>query len=67
MLSAVAHLCVWMPAALHLAVCCNKLEVIPYLVSLPSIDVNPVDRFGNTPLDDARREGRMDLVSVLQV
>jgi ankyrin repeat protein len=53
--------------ALHLAVCANKLEVIPYLTSLPSVDINPVDRLGNTPLDDAERENFPDIVGVLRV
>lgn len=38
-------------SALHLASCCQRLGVIEYLLSLPSIDMNPLDRFGHTPYD----------------
>lgn len=45
--------------ALHLAVCENQLSIIEYLLlTVKDIDVNPLDRLGNTPLDDAVREGR---------
>ena len=37
--------------ALHLAACCNKLSVIEYLVGIPGIKVNPLDRCCCTPLD----------------
>jgi glutaminase len=53
--------------ALHIATCFNKLEIVPYLVSVPSININPLDRFCNTPLDDARREGLPAMASILQV
>ncbi|GAB5032884.1 potassium channel skor-like [Nannochloropsis oceanica] len=52
--------------ALHMATCYNRLSVIEYLVSIPSINVNPLDRLGQTPLDDAKREGLPAIVNILQ-
>ncbi len=52
--------------ALHLATCFNRLSVIEYLVSLPTIQVNPLDRLGNTPLDDALREKLPAIANILQ-
>ncbi|TFJ86293.1 hypothetical protein NSK_002501 [Nannochloropsis salina CCMP1776] len=52
--------------ALHMATCYNRLSVIEYLVSLPSINLNPLDRLVNTPLDDAEREGQGAIVKILQ-
>lgn len=40
--------------------------MIEYLVSLPAINVNPLDRLGNTPLDDAAREGLPAIASILE-
>lgn len=54
------------PTALHLATCFNRLSVIEYLVSLPAIQVNPLDRLGNTPLDDAEREGLPAIANILE-
>lgn len=38
---------------LHLAVSCKSSSVLDYLISLPEIELSPVDRMGNTPLWDA--------------
>ena len=45
--------------ALHLACSCNQLAVVDFLLKgcKGSVDVNPCDRLGNTPLDDCIREG----------
>ncbi|GMH51011.1 hypothetical protein TrST_g8567 [Triparma strigata] len=44
--------------ALHLACSCNQLAVVDFLLKecKNSVDVNPIDRLGNTPLDDCERE-----------
>ena len=47
--------------ALHLAASNGNLEVVSYLLRWPGIDVNPVDRKGGTPLDDAIRENKVVL------
>jgi hypothetical protein len=49
--------------ALHLATCNNCLEVIPFLVSLPHVDMNPLDHRGSTPLDDAVRCVHHDVIN----
>lgn len=41
--------------ALHLSACCSKLSVIELLVKVPGIDMNPLDRQANTPLDGTIR------------
>lgn len=43
--------------AIHLAASCAELGVLHALVSVPGIDINPVDRYGGTPTEDAFREG----------
>ncbi|GMH33513.1 hypothetical protein BSKO_01347 [Bryopsis sp. KO-2023] len=40
---------------LHLAAANGQLEILKYLCGIPSINVNPVDRIGGTPLQDAVR------------
>lgn len=52
--------------ALHLACCEERLAVVEYLLSLPGIEVNVVDRFGGTPLEDAIREGRHTVANLLE-
>lgn len=49
---------------LHLASSNGSLESASWLLSLPEIDVNPVDAHENTPLDDAIRHER-DVIEVL--
>lgn len=50
--------------ALHLAASEGKVAALRYLLSL-GVPVDPVDRWGNTPLDDAIRQGHDNIVSIL--
>ena len=40
---------------LHLAASCGKIAVVQYLIDVDGINMDPIDRFGGTPLDDAYR------------
>ena len=51
---------------LHLAAAEGHIEVIEYLLA-HGVDANPKDRWGYTPSDDARRHGRDQAASVLQL
>lgn len=51
--------------ALHLACSEGRLGMVEYLLSCPSVDVNVVDRFGGTPLDDTIRSGHESASIVL--
>ncbi|KAK3284500.1 hypothetical protein CYMTET_7856 [Cymbomonas tetramitiformis] len=42
--------------ALHLAASNNSVAALDFLLRVPNIDINPVDRVGGTPLGDALRE-----------
>ena len=46
---------------LHLACCENKLEIVKFLIENCGCDINVKDRWGNTPLDDAIREGHNNI------
>ena len=50
--------------ALHLAASEGRLHALRYLLQL-KVNVNPTDRWGNTPLDDALRKEHSSLVSML--
>lgn len=52
---------------LHLAASCGHSDVVDFLIRLGTVDLNPVDRFGGTPLDDAYRHGFVVVVTMLQV
>lgn len=52
--------------ALHIAAAGGHVEVVDYLLSL-GVNPRPVDRFGNTPLDEARREGHTKLAELLDL
>ena len=42
--------------ALHLAASEGHLEILQFLISSNHVkNINPIDRWGNTPLDDAYR------------
>ena len=47
--------------ALHLAASEGREEVVDYLLR-HGVDPAPVDRWGNTPLDDARRTGHLHVL-----
>jgi len=51
---------------LHLAASEGQVRVVDYLMGLPGIDVNMLDRMGGTPLDDAYRHGRTVVITMLQ-
>jgi glutaminase len=50
--------------ALHLAASEGRAEVVDFFVRR-GIDLGPVDRWGNTPLDDARRGGHDEVIALL--
>ena len=61
--------------ALHLAASENKLSLVDFLVMyhktpelrhLQPLELNPIDRMGCTPLDDAIRHGRTIVVALLR-
>jgi len=52
-------------SAMHLAASEGRLEVLQFLVGEAKAAVGPVDRWGNTPLDDARRQGHTECVEYL--
>ena len=52
--------------ALHLAACNGHLAILESLIDCPNIDVNPVDRLGGTPLEDAIREGQAAAAALLE-
>ena len=51
--------------ALHLAASNGHYNVIKYFIE-QEINLNPIDRWGGTPLDDATRENHTDIVTLLQ-
>ncbi len=52
--------------AMHLAASEGLLPVVRFLVHEASADVNPTDRWGGTPLDDAVRSKHEDVVALLK-
>ncbi len=52
-------------SALHLAASEGQLEALKYLLGL-EVDVNALDRWQNTPLDDAVRNDNQAVVSILK-
>jgi len=53
--------------ALHLASCNGCIDIINFLLKhTPSINVNPVDMMGGTPLDDANRHKQRVAITMLQ-
>ncbi|CAE7532455.1 SKOR, partial [Symbiodinium pilosum] len=51
--------------ALHLACSNGHLETCVFLLREGKVDPNPLDRFLNTPMDDAVRHGQHDVVQLL--
>ena len=51
--------------ALHLAASEGRVDVVDYFIA-QGVRRAPVDRWGNTPLDDARRGGHTQVVARLE-
>jgi len=51
---------------IHLACSEGHISIAEFLIDAGLKNVNPVDRWGNTPLDDARRGGFDNLVTYLK-
>jgi len=52
--------------ALHLAASEGQADVVEYFIA-QGAQLAPIDRWGNTPLDDARRGGHTRVVELLEV
>ncbi|KAL5259856.1 hypothetical protein ACHWQZ_G010093 [Mnemiopsis leidyi] len=52
--------------ALHLAVCGGQYDVCRFLIEKCHVDRSPVDRWDNTPLDDALKYGNQQIVTYLK-
>lgn len=50
---------------LHLAACEGQVDVIRYLID-KNIELSPIDRWGNTPLDDAIKFKNKEIASLLE-
>jgi glutaminase len=50
---------------LHLAACEGQFEVVSHLLS-KKVDLVPIDRWGNTPLDDARKFKHKEIMNLLE-
>jgi len=51
---------------IHLACSEGHISIAEFLIDAGLKNVNPIDRWGNTPLDDARRGGFDNLVTYLK-
>lgn len=51
---------------IHLAAAAGRLDAVKFLVEVAGVDVNPVDRFGGTPLTDAMRHEMTDVEAYLR-
>lgn len=52
--------------ALHVAATSNALEVVSMMCKVKSIDINPVDGYGCTPLDNARMTRSAPIAALLE-
>eukprot|EP00966_Prymnesium_polylepis_P229785 5316879-Prymnesium_polylepis.1 len=52
--------------AIHLAASEGNLEVVKFLVDEAGIDPSPEDRWGGTPLDDAKRQSHTAVMEYLK-
>ena len=52
--------------ALHQACAGNKMDCIRFLVEEVMVELEPRDRWGATPLDNAKEEGNMELIELLK-
>lgn len=53
--------------SLHLAAAKGHLEAVKYLVSLPTVNINAVDRWKNTPLQEALKYRHANIVRFLRL
>ena len=49
---------------LHLACSENQVQVVRFFLSVDGIALSPVDRWGNTPIDEARKIGAQNIVKL---
>ena len=54
-----------MRTPLHIAAVSNHLEVVRYLIESCRVNLNPIDRWGVTPLSDAKNLGNNEIVKYL--
>lgn len=52
--------------ALHVAATCGSLEVVSVMCKYESCCINPVDTFGDTPLDNARMADQRAVAALLE-
>ena len=52
--------------ALHVAATCGAVEVVSMMCKFEAVDINPVDSFGDTPLNNARMNGQRAVSSLLE-
>jgi len=50
---------------LHLACAQGKVDIVDFLLSKNGLNLAPVDRWGHTPLDDAKENGHDEIVGML--
>ena len=51
--------------ALHLASSEGHSKVVDFLVTIAKVDIKPIDRWGNSPLDDAVKNKFTEIVAIL--
>jgi len=47
---------------LHIAACTGTFQIVKFLIEKCNVDVNPIDRWGATPLSDATMLGFSEIV-----
>ncbi|XP_037071389.1 glutaminase liver isoform, mitochondrial-like [Pollicipes pollicipes] len=52
--------------ALHLAAAEGHVHVVAFLLEKCGVKVNPKDRWGNVPLDDAKMGGHLEIINLLR-
>lgn len=51
---------------LHLAASEGRIDIVKYLISFGIKNMSPVDRWQNTPLDDAVRHNHVEIKQLLE-